>query len=155
MRSYGQQPESVPVHFGIFGEPDSWACKWTILISPAISIVLYAGMTILGRYPHLYNYPWPVTPENAAAQYQLTRSLLIWVKAEITCLFAYIYYQTVQVPIGLAAGLGVFFAPTMFAVLVGTIGIYFYRAHQSRQATLSIETKRDMQLTKGERILDL
>ncbi len=125
-------PETIPHHFGASGKPDAWGGKGILWLLPGISLVLYAGLTILSRYPHIYNYPWPVTEQNAAAQYQLARAMLGALKAEIVLIFAYLQQQTIQVALGKAEGLGVAFLPIFLILIFGTIGIYFVKAYQAR-----------------------
>ena len=80
-------PPVVPTHFGITGMPDAWGSKWLELLPLALGTVLYGGLTIMGRYPHLFNYPWPITQENAPQHYQLARTLVTALKTEIMWLF--------------------------------------------------------------------
>ncbi|MDZ7361474.1 MAG: DUF1648 domain-containing protein [candidate division KSB1 bacterium] len=125
-------PETIPHHFDISGKPDAWGGKWTLSLLPGIGLVLYVGLTILSRYPHIYNYLWPITEKNAAAQYHLARTMIVALKAEISLLFAYLQQQTIQVALGKAEGLGVAFLPTFLVLIFGTIGIYFVKAYQAR-----------------------
>jgi uncharacterized membrane protein len=126
-------PEIIPHHFGVSGKPDAWGGKWILWLLPGISLVLYVGLTILGRYPHVYNYPRPITEKNAAAQYHLARTMIVALKAEIILLFAYLQQQTIQVALGKTEGLGVAFLPIFLILIFGTIGIYFVKAYQARE----------------------
>src|SRR5262245_11993508 len=83
-------PEAVPTHFGFAGKPDAWGSRNTILILPIAGIVSYLLLTIINRYPHVFNYPVPITPENAERQYRLGQRIIRLVKAGIMLLFAYI-----------------------------------------------------------------
>jgi len=88
-------PDRVPTHFGVTGEPDSWGRKATVLFPPLVMMVLYTGLTILNRFPHAFNYPRVITEENAPRQYGLARTLMTWLKAELTWLFAYLEWSIV------------------------------------------------------------
>jgi uncharacterized membrane protein len=130
--SWPRLPETIPHHFGASGKPDAWGGKWTLWLLPGISLVLYVGLNILSRFPHVYNYPWPITEKNAAAQYHLARTMLAALKAEIVLIFAYLQQQTIQVALGKAEGLGIAFLPIFLVIVFGTIGIYFVKAYQAR-----------------------
>jgi uncharacterized membrane protein len=125
-------PDSIPTHFGASGKPNSWGSKYTLLLLPSILIIIYSGFTILSRYPHVYNYPWQITEENAERQYLLARTFLSWLKLEIILLFTFIEWTTIQVALGYSEGLGFKFLPISLIVVFGTIGIYFWLAYKAR-----------------------
>lgn len=125
-------PERIPSHFGISGLPDAWSGKGTLLILPVLSVVLYGGLTVLSRYPHIYNYAWPITPKNAAAQYRFARQMIIVLKTELVWIFAYINWQTMQTALGRAQGLGPAFLPIFLLMVFGSVGFYLYKGFQTR-----------------------
>ncbi len=51
-------PARIPSHFGLFGEPDGWGGKGTLLVATMVNLVLYASLTVLSFYPHIYNFPF-------------------------------------------------------------------------------------------------
>src|SRR5690625_7494445 len=61
-------PSEVPAHYNALGEVDRWGSKWEMLILPIIATVLWIGMTILEKYPHVYNYI-NLTEDNVRNQY--------------------------------------------------------------------------------------
>lgn len=125
-------PERIPSHFGVSGQPDAWSGKGTLLILPLLSAALYVGLTVLSRYPHVYNYMWPITPQNAATQYCLARQLIIVLKTEIVWIFAYVNWQTIQTALGRAQGLGQAFLPIFFLIIFGSLGFYLYKGFRAR-----------------------
>ena len=125
-------PSLVPSHFDISGAVDAWSDKKVILIFPIVSIILYAGLTILSRYPHIFNYAWPITEQNAQRQYQLARSLLVWLKVEVIVLFTWLEWLTIRVALGQANGLSSLFLPIILVIIFGTIGIYLFQAYHAR-----------------------
>jgi hypothetical protein len=125
-------PGRVPVHFNAAGQADGWGGRGGTLTLPVVGLVLYIGLSLLGRYPHIYNYPFKLTRQNVERQYRAARALLAALKAEIVWLFAYITWRTIQTAMGDAGGLGRAFLPVLLAVLFGTLGIYFYLARRIR-----------------------
>ncbi len=125
-------PSSVPTHFGVAGQADAWGDKVTLLILPVVSMLLYLMLTISNRYPHKFNYLWPITAQNAREQYRLARSLLIWLKAELSILFAFLGWVMIWTALGQTQGLGVLFLPITLVVIFGTTGFYFYYAYRAR-----------------------
>lgn len=98
-------PGDVPRHFGFSGEPTAWSGQWSIVAPIVIAIITYAGLTVLGRVPHVYNYLVPITEENAAIQYRLGRSMVIWLKTFCVWMFVVIVWTQARVALGETDGL--------------------------------------------------
>ena len=98
--NYSKLPAAIPTHFNFKGEVDSWGGKETILILGVGIVVLYGTLTLVSRIPHLYNYPWEITEENAPRQYRMARTFITLLKAEIVWLFAGIIGETIKVALG-------------------------------------------------------
>ncbi len=124
-------PERVPTHFGASGVADGWGPKSTVWILPAVGTFLYVMLTVFLRYPQIYNYPVPITPENAERQYQAARTLLSATKAEILGLFVYLGWGTVAVASGRAQGLGLY-PMAMLPVLLVSVIVYTIQARRAR-----------------------
>lgn len=125
-------PDSVPRHFGLDGRPDAYGGKDILLLLPITGLIFYLGLTVLGRFPHVLNYPWKITSMNAYRQYYLARLLIVSLKAEMIWVFTYIEIIQIRTPLGRAEGVGPAFIPVMLAVFFATIGIYLYLAYKAR-----------------------
>lgn len=125
-------PDSIPRHFGFDGKPDAWSGKGLLLLFPGLGAVLYAGLTVLCKFPHLFNYPWPITETNAASQYGRARTLLGFLETEIIGIFVFLEWKTVQVALGNAEGLGANFLPLFLLTIFITIAVYFRKAYLAR-----------------------
>jgi uncharacterized membrane protein len=122
---WGQLPDSIPRHFGPTGKPDAWGSKFTVLLVPFASLVLYMGMTIMNRYPRLYNIPWKITPRNAVAQLTLSSLLMRVLKAEVGIMFTYITWKTIQVALQVDRGIGARFLFIMIGIIAATLVFYY------------------------------
>jgi len=107
----------VPTHFGSSGTPDAWDNKSSLLIIPVVAIVIYTSLTVLNRYPYIFNYPVPITEKNAIKQYQLAKSLLIALKFTTAGLVLYIQLQTIRVAQEIQSGLGTYF---LIIIIIGS-----------------------------------
>jgi hypothetical protein len=125
-------PASIPVHFNFSGQVDRWGNRNVLFLTSAVMLAMYTGLTILQRFPHIYNYPFGLTPENVHRQYQVARQLLTLIKTEVVCLFAFIQWQTVSVARGRGETLGIWFLPFMLFVLFGTFAYYFVQASKAK-----------------------
>ncbi len=121
-------PAEVPIHFNAAGEPDRYGHKGVFLILPGIAGLLHVGLTVLSKYPHIFNYPVSITEENAIRQYGFAVRLLRFLKLVIVIVFALIAFTTVRYTQGVATGLGGWFLPAFSAVMFLPLGFYIYYA---------------------------
>lgn len=125
-------PDSIPVHFDMSGKVTRFGSKFNIFLLSLIATVLYIGMSILNKYPHIFNYPYPITPENAEKQYRSASRVIRWLKFLIVTLFLFIDIVIIQ-----AARNSTNILPSwlFFFVLLlsfAPIGIYLLSAKRNR-----------------------
>jgi uncharacterized membrane protein len=125
-------PDVIPTHFGFSGEADAWGSKGMLWILPVAALFIYIALTGVSYFPHLYNYPWAITAENAQRQYIFSRTFLGFLKTEIVWFFTYIEWITIQVSLGTKAGLGSSFLPVFLIIIFGTLIIYMIMAGRAR-----------------------
>lgn len=57
---WGRIPQTVPMHFGIDGEPDGWGAKETLFILPGVNIFIYLLLFYLPAFdPKRKDKPFP------------------------------------------------------------------------------------------------
>jgi uncharacterized membrane protein len=127
-----QLPEKVPIHFNAAGMPDGFGGKPSLFILPATGLFMYILLTVLTAFPHIYNFPVTITPENAEVQYRLATRLLRVLKAVILILFSFISWMSVRTAAGNAEGLGKIFLPVFLFLISGIIIIYFMQAQYNK-----------------------
>lgn len=127
-------PQSIPTHFNSAGFPDSYGAKGSLWFLPVTSTFLYLLITILQRYPHIYNYPVEITPANAKVQYTNAVSLMRILKTIMIVIFAFINFRTIQVASGKAAGLGKAFLPLVLVTTFGAVLLFIVRAINNKHA---------------------
>lgn len=120
-------PDESPAHYDALGEVDRWGSRWEMLITPIIGMLLWAGMTVLEKYPHLYNYI-NLTKDNVRGQYLNARLMLNVIKNIMTLVFAYINWKDVQIALGYHHSLGPWFMPGFFILLFVPIGYFIIRS---------------------------
>ena len=90
-------PEVVPIHYNIYGEVDSYGSKITLLFLPIITIIFYIGLTILNKYPHIFNFPTTITEQNALSLYRISTRMIRWLKLLFCLLFTYNIWHEVRI----------------------------------------------------------
>lgn len=124
MIRWGSIPEQVPTHFDAAGNPDDWGGRAELLILPLVGVAIFVGLSVLARYPHVYNYPVTITPDNAAYQYRLARSFIAVLNAEMVWLFAFLEWGSIGVAMGEDAGLGGLLTIGSTVVMLASVAIY-------------------------------
>ena len=125
-------PDRIPIHFGLGGLADAWGDKATIWMMPAVAAIIFAVLTAVSRYPHTFNYPVRITSENARRQYLLARSLLVWLKAEICWLFAFVVRLQILVALGNAQRFSMELLLGIVVLIFATVGVYLLKAYLAR-----------------------
>jgi Protein of unknown function (DUF1648). len=121
-------PAQVPNHFDFSGNPDSYSGKAIILMFPIASVGFYAVITILERFPRIYNYSSiKITEVNAPFMYQCARECLVATKTEVVAVFSYFALAIVLTARRAWNGTGPWFLIVILLVLCGTVVYYIIR----------------------------
>lgn len=123
-------PDRIPHHFDIQGKPDAYGSKYLLMMFPLMSIVLYLFFSFLNKRPHTFNFPVPITEENAERQYTLAMNLNSAISAIIILIFFYLTWRTTTIVEDKASGLGGFFMPLLLAMIFVPIILYYLKANQ-------------------------
>jgi uncharacterized membrane protein len=129
---WSQLPERVPIHFNITGQADRYGSKASFLIILPVLLFLYLAFTILGKFPHIYNYVVKITKKNAEKQYRLAKRLISVLKNEIIIIFIIIQQSILS-----AAKSGVFplkmnIGPIILIIILGTVAYYIAESYKAR-----------------------
>ncbi|MDO8587806.1 MAG: DUF1648 domain-containing protein [Armatimonadota bacterium] len=125
-------PAAIPSHFGLSGAPDASGGKGMLAVMAAVNVVLYLLLTALSRIPRLFNYPWPVTVENARRQYQIGRTALSTMKAEFAWVLLYVEWQIIQIGLGKSQGFSFVFLPVVIFLQTVLFAYFIHLAYRER-----------------------
>lgn len=120
-------PGTVPVHFNGAGEPDGWGSKNNLWILILIGSLMWVFLTVLERFPHVYNYLF-LTDENAERQYKNARLMLNVIKNEVLFFFVYMSWISTEVAKGENEGLGLWILPIFIITITGSIAFFIVRS---------------------------
>lgn len=120
-------PATVATHFNASGAVDGTGDKSQLLMLPIISAVFYAFITVIERFPYIYNYPVEITEENANFQYGTAREMLTVVKTECVAVLTYLLWGAIETSKGVRHGLGSLFTVVFLVVLGATLAYYILR----------------------------
>ena len=116
--TFWKLPEIIPVHFNASGQADSYGNKLTLLFLPILATLIYFGLTQLNKYPYIFNYMTKITADNAQRQYEIATRMLRFLKLVILIIFSLIILFTYLTTIGIINGLGIWFLPLTFVLLL-------------------------------------
>ena len=109
-------PDQIPGHFNASGEVNRWDSKGTLFLLPGIALVMLIVMSVVERFPHLWNTGVRITEENKFRVYAVLRGLLYSVKFIVVTMF--VCLAIIQ---SLMQTLPMWFLPTFIAPLMITI----------------------------------
>jgi len=115
--NYTSLPDTIPIHFNGSGQADGFGGKMNIFTLPLIASILFFGLTILNKFPHIFNYPSIITADNALSQYTNATRLIRYLKLIVVVIFGLITYMTIQNANEHTDGLGVWFLPLTLGLI--------------------------------------
>jgi uncharacterized membrane protein len=121
-------PDQIPTHYDHTGTATTSGSKNSLWLLVAISTSLYVLLTIAARFPHTFNYPVEITPQNAERQYSLAVRMMLILKLVVLKIFVYAHLTSM-----LARQLGGWFLPVLTIVLIGVIGMYIWKANSTSE----------------------
>jgi uncharacterized membrane protein len=120
-------PDRLPMHFDVSGRPNRWGPRAKLFVLPTISLVLLVGLTVLSRFPHIYNYVVVITEQNAERQYRLAVHLIRFLSVLLQWMFAVILWDVVGASQGLPHS-GIWLVPAFVAGTFVLLIVYLVKA---------------------------
>jgi uncharacterized membrane protein len=127
--SFKKLPDTIATHFNAAGEADGFGSRHTIWLIPIIATVMYIGLFILNKYPHIHNYMVNITEKNALKNYRFSTRMVRIVNFLCVLLMAYITYMIIESAFGKEFKLGTWFAPTIisFSIILPIVLIIYMK----------------------------
>jgi len=130
--SYQGLPDTIPIHYGFTGQVTNYGNKATIFVVPFVHTFLFIGLTVLNKYPHIFNFPVEITEKNALQQYKNATRLIRYCKFIFTVMFLWMKYQTIQTAVGKSDGLGIWFLLISLGLIFLPIVYYIMKSIKTR-----------------------
>jgi uncharacterized membrane protein len=129
---YRYLPEIIPTHFSAGGKVDGYGNKSFLFVLPGIGLFVYVLLSVIVFFPHTFNFPGKITPENAMYQYRLAIRLIRFLKIAIMTLFFFIMVMVVKSSLDMKLGKGVLLMPFGFALVFIPVIVYMVIAGKKR-----------------------
>jgi len=125
--NYKDLPEIIPIHYNAKGEADGFGEKSTIFTLPLVATILFIALTILNKYPHIFNYATTITNENALKQYTIATKMIRFLKLVICIIFCSIAFMAIR-NADSDEGLGNWFLPSTIALIFIPLTYFFIKS---------------------------
>jgi uncharacterized membrane protein len=86
--AWSRIPDQIPAHYNAVGEVNRWGSKSALIVPPIISWVLYGFITLVERYPQVWNTGVTVTEQNRTRVYRILKNLIAVIKMLMLLVFA-------------------------------------------------------------------
>lgn len=115
---FRELPDTIPLHFTLSSEPDTYGPKWSVFIIIGVFMGLIALLTWASTRPELSQYPVAVTTENAQVLYEIAERMLIRVGTALMIIYLGIGSIYFSFP-----GLTVVSIGMIFLIVVTVLGV--------------------------------
>lgn len=88
-------PDMIPGNYNIAGEIDKYSSKNSIWILIVVQILLFTMMSVLERFPNIWNTGVQITDENVERVYTNLRNMQTYLKMMIMIYFSYMTFQSI------------------------------------------------------------
>jgi uncharacterized membrane protein len=92
--NYQILPDTIAVHFDFSGKPDRFDHKSSLFQLPVIATAIAIVLSVLCRFPQVFNYSEPITIANVELEYRKGIQMLRGIKISLTVVFLIIVYYT-------------------------------------------------------------
>lgn len=132
MASYRELPDTIPTHFAADGAADSHGDKATLLIITTIGLAVTLMMSVIPRYPQLYNIPFAIDSTKRAAAINVLNGMTRKLNLCVSLLFLLLIGGTIRIANGKwdtlpSLGLGIILALIVAILISDTAQLWKYR----------------------------
>ena len=117
--SWDKLPQEVPGHYNGAGEADIISSKDSLIFPLVVAWILFIGLTIIERYPQIWNTGVTVTEKNRERVYRTLKNMLNTIKLILTVIFSYTIINS-----SLGLNLSPYFLPAFLLLIFGTLILY-------------------------------
>jgi len=130
--NYSSLPDTIPIHYNFKGEVDGYGTKSSIFLLPILGTIIFIGMTILNKYPHVFNYPVKITTENAEKQYVSATRLIRYLKLAVLFIFLLIILNTLQIDSNSDSKVSFWILPAALVLIFIPLILYIVNSFRTR-----------------------
>ena len=120
-------PAKIPAHYNAAGEVNRWGSKSELIVLPIISWLMFGLITLIERFPSIWNTGVRITDDNRTEVYRLLKNLIAVVK-----MFVLLMFGSLTVISSLSLSLPVWYILAFIGLLFGAIAYFAVRLTRLR-----------------------
>lgn len=118
-------PEKIPGHYDAYGNIDRWGSKTEIIVMPIFAWFMFISISILERFPQVWNTGVKVTEANAYKVYSTLYDMIITLKIILTLVFSFLIINSIHM-----SNLPSIFLPVMLFLVFGDLIYHLLKLHR-------------------------
>lgn len=118
---FSSLPETIPAHMNIEGQVDRYSSKEMIWILPGVGFFLFIMLTILLRFPHIYNYPVKITKQNADRVYMAGIRFMRIIRLWIMIVLILVIVSFIRIATGVTTNADTWLLPMILLLVLGLL----------------------------------
>ena len=125
--SWNTIPDKIAAHYNAAGEVNRWGNKSELIVLPIISWLMFGLITLIERFPSIWNTGVRITDDNRTEVYRLLKNLIAVVK-----MFVLLMFGSLTVISSLSLSLPVWYILAFIGLLFGAIAYFAVRLTRLR-----------------------
>lgn len=125
--SWNSIPNDIPGHYNALGEIDRVTGKGSLIFLMLFGWILYLGLSLIERFPSLWNTGVKITEENRERVYSALKNMLEVMKFLVVGNFCYLTISSAQ-----GGALPSFYLPVFLILLIGSSVYYLLKLRRLR-----------------------
>jgi len=93
---WGNLPDKIPGHYDALGNIDRWGSKNELIVLPIIAWIMFIGISVLERFPKVWNTGVKVTEENAYRVYSTLYDMIKTLKLMLVIIFSFLTINSIH-----------------------------------------------------------
>lgn len=122
--NYSNMVNTNSAHLNVAVQTSHYGDKGTILFLPILGTLLFVGMTIMNKFPYLFNISADIATNNVEKEYANTTRMIRYLKFAIVLVFAFVVNKTSHTALTNSDVLGTWFLPLILVLIL--IPLIFY-----------------------------
>lgn len=122
-------PDRIPGHYNAAGEVDRIGSKKELIITPIVGWIIFIGVSLIERFPQVWNTGVTVTEENRERVYRAIWNMLSTLKLIMVLDFAFLTINS-----SLSKPLPVWFTPVFLILVFGALIFYIVKVIKAGKA---------------------
>ena len=120
-------PEKVPMHYDALGNIDRWGSRGELLVLPIVSWLMYGFLSVVEKFPVMWNTGVTVTEENKGRVYRTIKYMIKTLKLILVLDFTYLSMNSI-----LGKTLSVWFLPVFLFLVFGDLVFWIIKMYKAQ-----------------------